>query len=371
MNNPEHMEWIQQWEPLVGEEEKAELIRTIDSGWIIEAQRTWQFERIFADYMGTKYAVATTSGTISLLLALMAVEVEPGDEVIIPDFTFIATANAVRMTGARPVLVDVKLNDITIMESEIESKITPKTKAIVPVHINGRPADMSSIRKIASQHGLWVIEDAAQAIGSRLNGQLLGTFGDLGCFSLATTKIITAGQGGIVLTNSEELYHRLIRLKDHGRLKRSWNYHPAFGLNFKFTDLQAAVGLAQFPKLENRLSRMKETFSVYRENLSDLPGVRFWDLDLAGGVSPWFVDGQFERRDELQAFLKEHRVRAREFYPPIHTQECYLHDGSFPNTETASKVGLWLPSSVFLTHDQILRVCSLIHQFYEGSDCLT
>jgi len=356
------MKTIRQFEPWFGEEEKEEVAKAIDSTWVTEAGRTRELEKIFAEFVGAKYASATNSGSMALAVALMAVGVTYGDEVIVPDLTFVATANAARLLGAKPVLVDIKPEDLTIDPERVEENITDKTKAIVPVHSNGRPADMESIKEIAEDHGLFVVEDCAQALSSRLHGQCLGTFGNIGCFSLTTTKIITTGQGGMVVTNDPKLSEKVRRLKDHGRLDKS-DHHPGFGFNFKFTDLQAALGLAQWRKLDYRIGRIKQIYSIYRDSLSPVEEIAFLKMDLTD-TTPWYVDIHLDKQLELKSYLEKRNIETRPLYLPLHMQPCYKVQGDFRNAEYASTRGLFLPSSTFLADEDIARICSEIKAFF-------
>jgi perosamine synthetase len=279
---------INQFEPWFDEEEKKELSKVVDSGWLQESALTREFEKIYADFVGAKYAVATTSGTIAIFLALKAYGVGPGDNVIVPDYTAIGTLNAVALTGAEVTIVDIKLADANIDADEIEKAVTADTKAIIAVHINGRPAEIDRIRKIGKNHDIKVIEDAAQCLGSRYNGTHLGTFAEMGCFSLATSKIITTGQGGMVVTSSPDLYTKLVQSTSIP------DWYEGIGFNFKFTDLQAAVGIAQFRKLAYRLKRRLEMHKLYRELLGK--HVSFMKTDMAGGIVPWYDDISREPR---------------------------------------------------------------------------
>lgn len=355
---------INQMEPWLDEAEQAEILATVQSTWITEAERTLQFEREYAAYVGAPFASAISSGTIALAAALMALDLEPGDEVLVPDFTMAGTPNAVLLAGGVPVFVDIDARTLTMDPHAAEAAITSRTRVVLPVHFNGRPADMAALGTLADRHGLIIVEDAAQALGSRLNGQHLGTFGALGCFSLATTKVITTGQGGMIVTANENLYDRIERLKDHGRRDRSADYHEQIGYNFKFTDLQAAIGLAQMQKLAYRVERKKEMFALYRQLLVDLP-VDFVETDLQQ-TSPWFMDVYVDDPKSLGQFLREEGIGSRPVYPPLHTQPCYAHlrpSGSFPTTERLAQRGLFLPSSSFLTDDQIREVCDAIRAY--------
>jgi perosamine synthetase len=359
---------INQYEPWFDDEEKKQLQQVIDSGWIQESGLTRDFEKLFANFVGSKYAVATTSGTISLFMALRAYRIGYGDRVIVPDYTAIGTLNAVTMTGATVDIVDVQKVDANISTDAIEAAITPTTKAIIPVHINGRSADMNKILAIGREHGVYVIEDAAQCLGSRMNGIHLGTFSDIGCFSLATSKIITTGQGGMVVTNSEEIFTKLVELKDQGTTARLNSTHipdwyESIGFNFKFTDLQAAIGMAQFKKLNSRIRRRLEMNMLYQESLHDI--VDFIPTKISQGILPWYDDvltKSSEQRTKIIQHLKQNKIGVREFYRPLHTQPAYKRDGNYKNTEILSKIGLWLPSSTFLTNQEIEFITKKIRE---------
>ena len=254
---------IKWWEPEVGEEERNILFKVLDSNFLNDGDFTSRFEQMLADLLDCKHVVAVTNGTSALFLALAGCGVGPGDEVIVPDITFIATANAVVLSGAKPVLVDVDPNTLNIDPGKFEQAITPRTKAVIPVHISGRPADMPAILKIAENKGLSVIEDAAEGLFSKMDGKFLGTFGKAGSLSFSPNKTITTGQGGAILSNDDNLGARLRELKDQGRPVRGTggdDTHDRIGYNFKLTNLQAAVGIAQLSHLTTRTERMKQTY---------------------------------------------------------------------------------------------------------------
>lgn len=352
-----------QIEPWMGTAERDELLRVIESNFITEGPKTKEFEEACAQYLGTPFCTTTNNATAGLAMALMVLGVGPGHEVLIPDFTFIATANAVTLVGARPVLVDIDPATLTLSLEQIRRHITSRTKAIIPVHLNGRCPDMNRLLAIAREHCLFVVEDAAQAFGSRYEGQCLGTFGDLGVFSLGTTKIITSGQGGLIVTRRKDLREGLIRLKDQGRLHRSEDWHPTIGYNFKFTDLQAAVGLAQIHNINERIARKRALFHLYQQMLADIEEVQFLPMDLQE-TTPWFVDIFCTPRDELKAYLDERNIQTRRFYYPLHEQPCYRQSVEFPFSSRVSRRGLWLPSSCFLTREEVRHVAQEIRSFF-------
>lgn len=357
------MKRINQMEPWVGEEEKKELIACIDSGWITEAGRTRKFEEMIAEFVGANYALAVNNGTVSLVIALLALDIGSGDEVIVPDMTMVATPNAVCLVGATPVLVDIQKEDLCLDLDGVVRKISRKTKAIMPVAMNARPPDMDGIKKIAKKYGLFVIEDAAQALGSYYKGRHLGTFGEVGSFSFSTPKIITTGQGGVLVTDSKRLRDKMYRIKDFGRINRKTQKHDTIGWNFKFSDIQAAVGIAQMRKLKKRIKWKREMFKIYQEELKDVEGIKMLPTDLTQ-TTPWFVDIFVDEPIELRKYLNEKGVGTREFYPAIHSLRPYRSRGRFPVSTWASKYGLWLPSSSFLTKKDIKRVCREIKNFF-------
>jgi perosamine synthetase len=296
----------------------------------------------------------------------MALDIGPGDEVIIPDFTMIASPNAVRLAGATPVMVDISRKTLCIDIAAAEAAITPRTKAIMPVLLNGRHPDMGTLKVLARKHGLSLVEDAAQALGSRSTGKHLGVFGEIGSFSFSTPKIITTGQGGMLVTHDAGLYEKMMKLKDFGRRQKGEDIHIMMGYNFKFTEFQAAVGMAQMRKLDWRVQRKKDMFRLYRVLLDGIPRVTFMETDL-DDTSPWFVDVlvEGEARDALMEHLKERGIGTRPFYPPIHAQAPYAHiKGHFPICDSVCGQGLWLPSSSFLSDDDIARVCDEIKCFF-------
>ena len=360
------MKRINQMEPWFGEEEKQALIEYMDSGgWLTEYKKTREFEQRIAEYVGTKYCCVLSNGTVTLFTALMALGVGPGDEVIVPDFTMIASANAVVLAGAKPVFVDISLSNLCLDLNLVEQVITPHTKAIILVSLNGRSPDMYQAVELAEQHGLYLIEDAAQSLGSTYKGQHLGTFGCVGSFSFSAPKVITTGQGGALVTDDAELADSIRKIKDFGRRQSGVDFYETLGYNFKFTDLQAVVGIEQMKKLSWRVERKKEMFALYQSELADVPQVKFIETNLED-TSPWFIDILVPEPLSLATFLKERGIGTRPFYPPLHSQPPYRVNGVFPVSDYVSAHGLWLPSSSFLSDEEIVRICGDIKAFFRS-----
>ena len=347
-----------------GDEEKRAIAEYLGGGgWLIEFQRTQEFEQMIAQYVGSKHAVVVTSGTAALFCALASCGIGPGDEVIVPDFTMIATANAVLLAGAKPVFVDVSPANLCMDLEAAERAITNRTRAILLVSLNGRAPDMHRAMDLARSRSLKLIEDAAQSLGSLHRDKHLGTFGAAGIFSFSPMKIITTGQGGAVVTDNADTAGQIRRFKDFGRARGGIDFHDSIGYNFKFTDLQAVIGIEQMKKLEWRVRRKKEMFAFYRSELKGVPGVQFIDTDLSE-TTPAFIDILVDNRESLASHLSNQGIKTRPFYPPVHSQPAYGLRGSYPVTEDAAARGLWLPSSAFLTDDDIRHIIRTIHDFY-------
>jgi perosamine synthetase len=354
--------YVYQMEPAFDENDIYQVSECVRSTWVVEAHRTAAFEEAVAAYVGARYAVAVPSCTVALALSLMALGVGPGDQVVVPNLTFIATANAVDLAGATPVLTDIRLDTLGLDPEAFERAITPQTRAVVPVWFNGRDPGIADIVQVARVHGVDVVEDAAGALGSRRGGQHAGTFGALGCFSFNTTKIITTGTGGMIVTNDSTLHERVQRLKNHGRLDRR-DYHPVVGFNFGFCDLLAALGLAQMEKLPARVAHKRALYGWYHERLSDVPGLDL--LPLSDGDCPWYPDVFVDDPPALKAFLESRGIQTRLYYPPLHTQPCYRTSGDFKDISCR---GLWLPAPPYLTEADVDRICQETWLFCKQRD---
>jgi len=362
------MEFINHMQPCYDENEIQAIKRYMNSGgWLTEFKQTRSFEALIAEYTNASYCSVLSNGTVTLVAALMALGIKAGDEVIVPDFTMSATSHAVCLIGAKPVFADVERSTLCMDFEKMKAAVTENTKAVILVHMNGRYAEgFDNILAFCRQRNLPLIEDAAQALGSTCGGRALGTFGDFGSFSFSMPKIITTGQGGALITASEELYGKILQIRDFGREKAGSDHYVSLGGNFKFTDLQAVIGIEQMKKMPRRVPRKKQICRRYDELLSRIPQVEIFTHNYEETV-PCFYELLCEDRDGLRAYLHENNIGTRPFYPPLHSEPAYgLYDLTFPVTEEISAKGLWLPSSVLLTDEQITYICETISRFYHS-----
>lgn len=338
-------------------------------GWLTEFKQTQLFEDRIREITGSRFAIACCNGTVALTLAAMASGLQPGDKVIVPNYTMIATPNAFQLLGAQPLFVDVEPEtlclDLELARRCIESD--PAIRGVALVLANGRTPNrgMEEFLSICAQRNLVLVEDAAQGLGSHYpDGRHVGTLGAVGTLSFSTPKIISTGQGGMVLTQDEETAQRLRSIKDFGRTQSGTDIHDILGYNFKFTDLQAVVGLSQCDKLKVRMQRKKAICQRYQECLEKIPQVKCFQHDL-NRTTPWFIDILTTRRDELEHFLLQNGIRTRRMYPPIHAQKAWGLQGHYPVSEMVGRDGLWLPSHPQLTEDTIHRICDTIRNFFD------
>jgi perosamine synthetase len=363
MNNT----FIPQMEPWFGEEERKAMDEYLgQGGWITEFKKTQEFEQMIADYTGAKHCIVVNNGTISLTLAAIAAGIKAGDEVIVPNFTMIATPNSLKLFGAIPVFADVEKETLCLDIGLVEKAITPKTKAIIFVSANGRfpKVGIEAFVNLAKKYNLILLEDSAQSLGSFYpNGIHIGRKGLIGSFSFSAPKIISTGQGGALITDDDDMAYKLKRLKDFGRAGGGNDIHDTIGWNFKFTDLQAVVGIEQMKKLAWRVERKKEILKKYRNLLKDVSQIKYFDQDLEN-TTPWFVDTLVENREKLKEFLKQNGVGSRVMYPPINKQIAYNIPGEHEVSNMIGEKGLWLPSASQLEDDQIEFICKHIINFY-------
>ena len=328
------------------------------------------FEEEMAAKCHRRYAVSTCNGTTALHLALVTLEIGPGDEVIVPTLTFVATANAVSYTGATPVFVDSEPDYWQMDPGQLERSITARTKAIIPVDLYGHPVDADSIIDIAQRHNVRVIEDSAEAHGALYKGRPCGSIGDMSCFSFYGNKVITTGEGGMLLTDSAAWYERARMLRDHAMSTTERYFHPEIGFNYRLTNIQAALGLAQLERLDEFVGIKRRNAALYAELLADTPGVTLapeadWAQNVYWMYSILLGDGYPLSRDELAIALRERGVDTRPFFRAIHTMPCHRREESLPVAEDLSSRGLSLPSSVKLTEEQIDYICRQITELSE------
>lgn len=361
---------IPQMEPWIGSEEQKEVSLYMKSGgWLTEFKKTFEFEEMIAKFVGSKHACVVNNGTVSLFIALKALGIDNGDEVIVPDLTMIASANAVILAGAKPVLVDVNDKNLCLDLRLTAKALTKKTKALMYVSLDGRSGSMDEVIAFCKKHNLYLIEDAAQSLGSRWQGKHLGTFGDIGSFSFSTQKVITTGQGGALVTDNNSLIKKIRLIKDFGRIQSGVDQHIALGYNFKFTDLQAVIGIEQMKKLKRRVKRKKQIYNLYRKTLLPIKQVQFIPTDL-NQTAPWFIDVLVEKKEKLIKYLRDNQIGTRPIYPPIHTQAPYnrwkelKNSHQFSVAENISLKGLWIPSSSSLSDHNIIFICKTIAAFY-------
>jgi len=356
---------IHQIEPVITQVDIEAVTTYLQSGgWLTEFKKTELFEKQLARVLDVPYVIMCTSGTVGLYLALLAAGIGTGHSVLVPNYTMIATINAVTWTGAIPVIVDIDQDTLCL---DINKIPVEKFDAMLYVDINGRSGNILEIRDFCKNNSIILIEDACQSFGSRLQDKCIGTFGDLGVFSLTPHKIITTGQGGFVCTKSETYYNKIKSLKDFGRVSPGKDIHTSLGFNFKFTDLQAALGISQLATLDDRLEKKLWIHREYWKRLKDLP-IRM--LEHHGGSVPWFIEllvSSGDLRYKLIEYLKSKSIGTRRFYPAISSQRLYGGYGRFPVSEYISPRGLWLPSSISLQEEQIDYICDHIKRFFDGN----
>ena len=359
-------EFIPVSEPLLNGKELEYVTDCIRSGWVSSLGKyIIEFEQLFAKFCGSEYAIATDNGTNALHLALVTLGIGPGDEVIVPTLTFIATANAVRYTGAMPVFADSEPFTWNIDPANLSKLITPHTKAIIPVHLYGHPANMQPILDLASQHKLYVIEDAAEAHGALYQGKRAGSMGHMGVFSFYANKIITCGEGGMVTTNDKALAERLRFLRDHAMSSEKRYWHYEIGYNFRMTNMQAALGVAQMDHIEEFITKKRWIADQYNQRLQQveylqIPPEADWATSIYWMYSILIKEDAPVNRDEVISYLKSQNIDSRPFFYPIHTMPPYQASISLPIAENLSRQGINLPSAVTMNEEKIDRVVTAL-----------
>ena len=303
----------------------------------------------------------TTSGTTSLMLSLLSLNIGLGDEVIVPNYTMIATINSIVSVGATPVIVDIDSKSFTMTLNNVKEFITDKTKVILHVSLNNRCSGLLEMVNFCKENSIYLVEDSAQSMGCFYDGKHLGTYGTIGCFSLSTPKIISTGQGGFIITDNDSVASKARKIKNFGRKESGNDNYDCIGYNFKYTDLQAVIGLEQLKKLPERVSRMKEIYHLYYTQLHsmyNIPEKPYLDW------FPWFMDILVEDRDSLSMFLSSHNIGTRPTYPLISKTEMYKNLYTYPNAKKVCQQGLFLPSYTNLTDKDIFYICVILKLYY-------
>ncbi len=354
-------------QPALGGNELNYVTDCVTSGWISsQGEYVRRFEAQFADFLGGANTIAVSSGTAALHLALKALNIGPGDEVIVPDLTFAATANVVLHCGATPVLADVDPSTWTLDADALARRISARTRAVIPVHLYGHPCDMERIVEIAKRHRLWVVEDCAEAQGASYRGQPVGTLGDIGCFSFFSNKVITTGEGGMVTSASREIADRARVLRDHGMRAGRRYWHEVAGFNYRMTNLQAAVGVAQMERVQKFINRRLEIGARYVARLEATPGLimpprKPWAQTIYWIFSMLVVaEDTGISRDALAHALESRGIETRPFFFPMHVQPPYLQADEYPVSTRLSAQGISLPSGNEISDVEIDRVCDAI-----------
>lgn len=359
-------------QPFLDDRDRSNLLKAFDSGWISShGSFLEEAEELMASVTGSRHALLVSNGTVALHLALETLGIGPGDEVIVPSFTYIASVNAIRYVGATPVFCDVDSKRWCASSEEISRHITPKTRAVLVVHLYGQAAEMGSIVELCKTHNLWLVEDVAEAIFGEYRDRPLGSFGDISTFSFFGNKVVTCGEGGAIVTNSQNLVDRARLLRGQGMDPTRRYFFPVVGHNFRLSNLLAGILLSQLEKREEILSMRLSVVARYEASLRGVDGLEFQPRFTDTKWSPWFFSvlvGDSTTREALASFLSGMGIETRPFFIPVHTMPPYegLTDGSLPVTEELSGRGLNLPTFPSLSNEQVDFICSGVREFFSS-----
>lgn len=357
------------YKPSLSGNEKKYVNECLDSSWISSKGKFInEFEGQFAKYIEVTHATGVCNGTIALHLALIALGIGVGDEVIVPTLTYVASVNSISFTGATPVFVDSMPDTWQIDPDDVRKKITSKTKAIIVVHLYGHPCEMDKLVQIARKQKIFIVEDCAEAIGTLYGGKHVGTFGDIATFSFYGNKTITTGEGGMVATNDKTLYDRMIHYKGQGLAKYREYWHDVIGYNYRMTNICAAIGLAQLEQIDAFLQKKRQIANWYKESLKELP-VEFHGEFGKATHSYWMCSilvAESKDRDDLRSFLKQAGIETRPFFYPVHTMPMYnIRYNKYPVAENLGRKGINLPSYPELSRENIASITKQIKNFYK------
>ncbi len=358
------------YKPEITEKEKEYVLKCLESTWISsKGEYIEKFEQYIADYVGVDHATCVMNGTAALHLALLCLDIGPKDEVIVPDLTYIASANVVKYVGAKPILVDVNKETWNIDLENIKRSYTSKTKAIIVTDIYGTPVDMDPIMEFAAENNLFIIEDSAEALGAKYKDRMAGNLGHVGIFSFFGNKTITTGEGGMLVTNDEKIYEKAKKIKNQGNSETIRYYHDILGYNFRMTNIQAAIGCAQFERLEDILEKKRWVYDFYKRYL-DEKYIKYQKILDHAKSSYWMVSLLVKDvliRDELMAYLAQEGIETRPFFVPI-SKMPYFEDKHNSNSILLSECGLNIPSYHSLQKEDILFISEKINGFLEVID---
>ena len=352
---------IYQIKPVIGNKAKKSLINYVKrDNWITEHKVTENFEKKFSKFTNSKYCICFPNGTITMSSILDCLDLKKNDEVLVSNYTMVATANVAKFVGLKLNLVDISNKDLCMSPVDLLKKINKKTKVVIYTQMNGRVGQIESIKKICKKNNIFLIEDAAHAIGSYNKGIHVGNSGIASSFSFSMPKLITMGQGGAVITNNSKLASKLRLYKNFGRKKSGEDVHNYLGYNFKITDMQSILGLEQLKDINLRIRKKKAIFVRYKNNLKNNSKIKFFDVEK--NETPWSVDIYLKDVSKLKKILKKNKILTRYVYPPLNSQKIYKNFKNLPISSYYCNRGLWLPSSLDLKNQEIDKICKLINK---------
>lgn len=359
--------------PSITQKEVEYVAKAVKDGWYENAYKyVGEFERKFADFIGVKYALATPSCTGALHLALLALNIKEGDEVILPDITWAASVFPVSFVKAKPIFVDIEPESWCIDPDKIEGKITNKTKVIIPVHLYGHPADMKKILSLAKKYGLKVVEDAAESIGASYFGKMTGSMGDVGCFSFHGSKTLTTGEGGMLVTNNKKIYERAKFLSDQAKSPKKAFWNLEIGYKNKMSDIQAALGIVQLSRIDELITKKKEIFNWYQRGLGNIPGITLNCEKSGCKNSYWMVTIMVDKKYKMTKLqlienLLRYNIVSRPFFYPVSSLPPYKTKVDNPVACTVSKYGVNLPCYLNITEDEVNYICKSLREILKIS----
>ncbi|OJW47786.1 MAG: perosamine synthetase [Alphaproteobacteria bacterium 41-28] len=358
------------YKPYLKNREKEYVNRCLDSTWISsKGEFIDKFEKQFGLFIGSPHVTTVCNGTVAIHLALTALGIGPGDEVIVPTLTYVASVNTIVQTGATPVFVDSVESTLQMDADDVLRKITSRTKAVMAVHLYGLPCDMGRLVNICKDHQLYLIEDCAEAFGSFYRQQHVGTLGDIATFSFFGNKTITTGEGGMVVAKTKNLIDKVFHLKTQGVSKTREYWHDIVAYNYRMTNICAAIGLAQIEKADEILAKKRQIAQWYKQNLKDFP-LTFHDELPDTQHSFWMCTmllDSSEHRDALREYLQQNGIETRPLFPPCHTFPHLFIDRSYPVAESLSQRGINFPSYPDLEFEEISMICETIKKYFNGS----